>query len=72
MAHFKKIPEDQMQIYSDDIDSLPPKLRLPITSGKPSPIILFTKEKFYFSYDAEQNSAQCQSNDKNCEQSGNL
>ncbi|CAF1930161.1 unnamed protein product [Rotaria magnacalcarata] len=69
LTQFKKIPDEQIQIHLNDIDQLPPKLRLPTATDKPSPIIIFAKEKFYFSYVVEKNSGHCERNDKNCEQS---
>lgn len=48
---------------------MPPKLRLPTMAGKPTPIIVFVKEKFYFSYDTEQNLTDCHRNNRNCHQS---
>ena len=69
LNHLKKIPNEQIQIYSNDRSRLPPKLRLPIIPGKPSPIIIFAKQKYYFSYNTEQNSTHCQKNKQNCQQS---
>ena len=67
MNLFERIPNEQIEIYSNDRNGLPPKLRLPTTIGKPSPIIIFAKQKFYFSYNTEQNSIYCRDN-QNCPQ----
>ncbi|CAF0799584.1 unnamed protein product [Rotaria sordida] len=69
LNQFKKIPNEQIQIYSNDQNRLSPKLRLPSIINKPSPIIIFAKEKFYFSYNTEQNPTNCHKNNKNCQQS---
>ncbi|CAF0775090.1 unnamed protein product [Adineta steineri] len=70
LNQLKNLPDDQIEIYSNDFNHIPPKLQLPITDDKPSPIIIFAKEKYYFSYNKEQNSAYCQKdNNNNCQPS---
>lgn len=59
----------QMEIYSNDQNNLPPKLRLPLTPGKPSPIVVLAREGFYFSYDTEPNPIHCDRNRPNCPKS---
>ncbi|CAF5168112.1 unnamed protein product, partial [Rotaria sp. Silwood1] len=44
LNQFKKVPNEQIQIYSNDENNLLPKLRLPTIITKPSPIIIFAKE----------------------------
>jgi hypothetical protein len=68
----KRIPDEQIQIYSNDLYGLPPKLRLPTAAGKPLPIIIFAKEKFYFSYNTEQNAATCYGNNNTCPKSSKI
>jgi len=67
-----RIPNEQIEIYSNDENRLPPKLRLPTTTNKPSPIIIFAKQKFYFTYNAEQNSIHCDRNNHDCQQSSKI
>jgi len=75
LNQLKRIPNDQIEIYSNDENRLPPKLRLPTTNGKPSPIIIFAKQKFYFSYNTEPNPAYCRkddNNNNNCQESSKI
>ena len=58
-----------MEIYSNDQNNLPPKLRLPITPGKPSPIVIFAREDFYLSYETEPNPASCDKSRQQCSKS---
>lgn len=65
-----RIPNEQIEIYTNDDNRLPPKLRLPTTNNKPSSIIIFAKQKFYFTYNTEQNPNYCEKNkNNNCQES---
>ncbi len=67
-----RIPNEQIEIYSNDENRLPPKLRLPTTANKPSSIIIFAKQKFYFIYNTEQNPIYCDKNNHDCQQSSKI
>ena len=58
-----------MEIYSNDQQNLPPKLRLPITPGKPLPIVVIARENFYFSYETDPNPVQCDRTRPHCPKS---
>jgi hypothetical protein len=67
-----RTPNEQIEIYSNDDNHLPPKLRLPTTADKPSPIIIFAKQKFYFTYNSEDNPDYCDRNNHDCQQSSEI
>jgi hypothetical protein len=75
LSQLRNLPDEQIEIHSNDQNHLSPKLRLPITINKPSPIIIFAKQKFYFSYNTEPNPAYCHkddNNNKNCQESSKI
>ncbi|UJR28355.1 hypothetical protein I4U23_009597 [Adineta vaga] len=70
LNQFQSLPNEQIEIYLNDQNHLPLKLRLPILNDKPTPILLFVKEKFYFSYNTDQQSPYCpNAKNPNCQQS---
>ncbi|CAF0980930.1 unnamed protein product [Adineta ricciae] len=70
LSQLRNFPNEQIEIFTNDQNRLPPRLRLPVPSNKPSPIIVFAKEKFYFSYKNEQNADYCPNEySPNCQRS---